>query len=124
MKSDAKATIVPELVAEFVEERVRQFPTKSFALADVTRALTAMLRDSGAAVDLKRVNDAWLSEKLDQHFEKFLERFDWHSQVTVHFASGKGGAGWNRSKRTITVNDEYIHRFNTQGALRAKQASE
>ncbi len=67
MKSDANAKIVPELVAEFVEERVRQFPTKSFALADVTRALTAMLRDSGAAVDLKRVNDAWLSEKLDQH---------------------------------------------------------
>jgi hypothetical protein len=59
--------IVTELVAEFVEERVRQSPTKSFALADVTRALTAMLRDSDAVIDLKRVDDAWLSERLDEH---------------------------------------------------------
>jgi hypothetical protein len=59
--------IVAELVAEFVEERVRQSPSKSFALADVTRALTAMLRDSGGAVDLKRVDDAWLSQRLDEH---------------------------------------------------------
>jgi hypothetical protein len=63
------------------------------------------------------------SNKLDQQFEKFLSSFDWHSQVTVHFAGGKGGAGWNRSKRTITVHDEYIHRFNTQGTLRSKQGS-
>jgi hypothetical protein len=26
-----------------------------------------MVRDSGAAVDLKRVDDAWLSERLDEH---------------------------------------------------------
>jgi hypothetical protein len=63
------------------------------------------------------------SHKLDKEFAKFLGSFDWHSQVTVHFAGGKGGAGWNRSKRTITVHDEYIHRFNTQGALRSKQDS-
>jgi len=63
------------------------------------------------------------TNKLDETFAKFLESFDWHSEVTIHFAGGKGGAGWNRSKRTITVHDEYIHRFNTQGALRLKQDS-
>jgi hypothetical protein len=63
------------------------------------------------------------SHKLDQEFATFLSSFDWHSQVTVHFAGGKGGAGWNRSKRTITVHDEYIHRFNTQGTLHSKRGS-
>ena len=61
------------------------------------------------------------SNKLNEEFAKFLGSFDWHSEVTINFAGGKGGAGWNRSKRTITVHDEYIHRFNTQGALRSKQ---
>jgi hypothetical protein len=59
--------------------------------------------------------------ELDQEFAKHFGSFDWHSEVTIHFASGKGGAGWNRSKRTITVHDEYIHRFNTQGTLRSKK---
>jgi hypothetical protein len=61
------------------------------------------------------------SNKLDKTFAEFLKSFDWHSQVTIHFASGKGGAGWNRSKRTISIHDEYIHRFNAQGDLRSKQ---
>ena len=46
-----------------------------------------------------------------------IQRFDWHSQVSLHFAKGDGGAGWNRSKRTITVHTEYIQRFVRQGAL-------
>ena len=44
-----------------------------------------------------------------------LTRFDWHSQVTIRFAASAGGAGWSRSKRTITVNSEYIRRFLKQG---------
>ncbi|QEG21233.1 DUF4344 domain-containing metallopeptidase [Mariniblastus fucicola] len=47
--------------------------------------------------------------------EAVLRSFDWHSQVTLRFASGDGGAGWNRSARTITVYDEYVRRFNAQG---------
>lgn len=45
-----------------------------------------------------------------------LRRIDWHSQVTVDFVDGGGGAAWNRSKRTVTVNSEYLRRFITQGA--------
>ena len=44
-----------------------------------------------------------------------LKRIDWHSQVTVDFVGGDGGAAWSRSNRTITVNGEYLRRFITQG---------
>jgi hypothetical protein len=44
-----------------------------------------------------------------------LQRIDWHSQVTVDFVGGSGGAAWNRSKRTVTVNSEYLQRFIAQG---------
>lgn len=45
-----------------------------------------------------------------------LQRFDWHSQVKVFFVEGDGGAGWNRSRRTISVRDGYIQRFVNQSA--------
>lgn len=48
-----------------------------------------------------------------------LQRFDWHSQVTIDFAAGDGGAGWSRSKRTITVRSGYVRRFVEQGAKHA-----
>lgn len=54
---------------------------------------------------------------LAEEIRKELGRFDWHSQVTVFFAEGDGGAGWNRSRRTITVNSEYVQRFLKQGAI-------
>lgn len=44
-----------------------------------------------------------------------IESIDWHSQVSVFFAEGEGGAGWSRSKRTITVRDGYVERFVEQG---------
>jgi hypothetical protein len=44
-----------------------------------------------------------------------LARIDWHSQVTVNFVGGTGGAAWNRSSRTINVNGEYLRRFIAQG---------
>lgn len=44
-----------------------------------------------------------------------LRSFDWHSTVTVAFVDGDGGAGWSRSKRTVTVNSQYVARFISQG---------
>lgn len=45
-----------------------------------------------------------------------LERFDWHSQVTIAFEPGPGGASWSRNGRTITVRSGYTERFVRQGA--------
>jgi hypothetical protein len=72
MTTNARAKILNELLAEFVEERVRQSPNRTFALADVTRALGDMLRDADAAIELKRDDEARLSVWLDQH--PFLQR--------------------------------------------------
>lgn len=52
-----------------------------------------------------------------------FQRIDWHSQVTVEFVGGSGGAGWNRSKRTVTVNSEYLQRFIAQGVKAEAQAA-
>lgn len=60
------------------------------------------------------------SRGLTDEIEKVVKRFDWHSQITVHFSEGEGGAGWNRSRRTITVYAEYIQRFMAQGKLAAE----
>ncbi len=51
-----------------------------------------------------------------------LERIDWHSQVTVEFVGDAQGAGWNRSKRTITVGGEYLRRFVAQAVKAEAQA--
>lgn len=53
--------------------------------------------------------------------EKAMRSFDWHSSVSLYFAGGEGGAGWNRSRRMITVYDEYVHRFNCQALVHAKR---
>ena len=58
--------------------------------------------------------------KLHREIDDALKSFDWHSQVKVVFASGDGGAGWSRSKRTVTVQDGYVRRFNRQSILRTK----
>lgn len=57
------------------------------------------------------------SGQLADEVKTALGRFDWHSTVVVFFAEGDGGAGWNRGRRTITVNSEYIQRFIAQGKL-------
>jgi hypothetical protein len=54
---------------------------------------------------------------ITQEIETAVKRFDWHSQITVQFVEGDGGAGWNRSRRTITVYSEYVQRFIEQGKL-------
>lgn len=52
---------------------------------------------------------------LQAELESIVTRFDWHSQVTVRFVAADGGAGWNRSARTITVPSAYMRRFVGQG---------
>ena len=59
---------------------------------------------------------------LASTIQSAVERFDWHSQVTVDFVGGSGGAAWSRSKRTITVNSEYLQRFIAQGVKAEAQA--
>ena len=57
------------------------------------------------------------SSGILQELATVIGRFDWHSQVTIHFTDGDGGAGWSRSRRTITVHSEYIRRFIQQGTI-------
>lgn len=64
------------------------------------------------------------SLKLRQQVEAIVQQFDWHSQVTIHFADDDGKASWSRSKRTITVNREYIDRFIRQGKTAVPAASD
>ena len=52
---------------------------------------------------------------LRSAIESMLRRIDWHSQVTVDFVGGEGGAAWSRSQRTIKVSGEYLRRFIAQG---------
>lgn len=52
---------------------------------------------------------------LGSEIESALRRFDWHSQVTVRFVDGDGGAAWSRSGRSITVHSQYVRRFIAQG---------
>jgi len=62
-----------------------------------------------------------LGEKaLAKELESALRSFDWHSQVTIRFASGDGGAGWSRSRRTVQVRDGYVRRFVRQGKSNTK----
>jgi hypothetical protein len=63
------------------------------------------------------VVDQLCANGLADEFRTALERFDWHSQVTLRFVDGEGGAGWSRSKRTITVHGDYVRRFVEQGRL-------
>ena len=52
---------------------------------------------------------------LASEIESAVKRFDWHSQVTIRFVAGDGGAAWSRSSRTITVHSAYVRRFVEQG---------
>ena len=57
------------------------------------------------------------SDGLAEELASVIKRFDWHSQTTIHFVEGDGGASWSRSKRTITVHGEYVRRFVEQGKV-------
>lgn len=56
-----------------------------------------------------------LGDGLGEELRTAIQRFDWHSQVAIAFEEGEGGAGWSRSKRTVTVRGEYVRRFVEQG---------
>ena len=60
---------------------------------------------------------------LASTIESALQRIDWHSQVTVEFVRDSGGAAWSRSKRTVTVNSEYLQRFIAQGVKAEAQVA-
>ena len=62
-----------------------------------------------------RFSEAISGSKMLREIESAIKSLDWHSQIKVRFAAGNGGAAWSRSKRTITINDEYINRFIKQG---------
>ncbi|MGZ8940244.1 MAG: DUF4344 domain-containing metallopeptidase [Limisphaerales bacterium] len=66
---------------------------------DPSCKLAAQIRDNGLATEIASA----------------LKRFDWHSQVTVAFDQGDGGAAWSRSTRSISVKSEYVRRFIHQG---------
>ncbi len=58
--------ILDELVAEFVEERVRQFPTRSFGVTDIVRALATALGDAGQT-ELTTKDHQKIARLLDEH---------------------------------------------------------
>lgn len=64
---DGRAKIVAELVAEFVEERVRLFPTTTFGVDEVKRALGAALQEAEETVELKPSDDTLIPAILDRH---------------------------------------------------------
>ncbi|MEL7239824.1 MAG: DUF4344 domain-containing metallopeptidase [Planctomycetota bacterium] len=66
--------------------------------------------DEGDAV-LQRLGESALATEM----EYALRRFDWHSQVTLRFLEGDGGASWDRSRRAITLRRQLVDRFRKQG---------
>jgi hypothetical protein len=82
---------------------------------DVRSKEARVVCDEGLGLGAQPSAAALLAE-----LETIVTRFDWHSQVTIHFATGDGGASWSRGKRTITVHNGYVGRFVDQGK-RAKQ---
>jgi len=78
------------------------------------------LRSEEARVVCDAENEALAqvgSVGLVAELESIITRFDWHSQVSIRFAAGDGGAAWNRAKRTVTVHSEYLRRFVEQGKV-------
>ncbi len=67
MTSHRKSTMVGELLADYVEERVRQFPSAAFDLAGVKRSLNGVLKEGQAGFDLGAADDRALATLLDQH---------------------------------------------------------
>ena len=62
-----RTTIIAELLQDYVEERVRQFPTQSFDLDAVKRTLREPLREAQAGFDLGPGHDREIAAFLDQH---------------------------------------------------------
>ncbi len=67
MGADARAKIVLELAAEFVEDHVRTRSAQPFGMAEVKRSLGTMLQEADVALDLRSADEQWLSDWLDRH---------------------------------------------------------
>ncbi|MEM6331145.1 MAG: DUF4344 domain-containing metallopeptidase [Planctomycetota bacterium] len=67
--------------------------------------------------------DRFYRSPVVEEFTNAIEAFDWHSQITIQFRTGRGGAAWNRSQRSITVYSEYLERLVRQGVEATKQAA-
>lgn len=122
-------------VAKIVGMSEREISRASDYGADIHRAwrrtLTPLMMPVGKGSTEARVRaDDATREFVDagepnllSTVESAVKRIDWHSQVTVDFVGGNGGAAWNRSNRTIKVNGEYLRRFIAQGVKAQAQAA-
>jgi hypothetical protein len=63
----SQASMLDALTAEFVEERVRHSPKKSFDLAEAARALTEMLAETGEKVSFTQRDLDTITSLLDRH---------------------------------------------------------
>ena len=54
------------------------------------------------------------SSGLFSSMREFLAKFDWHSQITLHFDHCDSGANWSRKQKRILVCDDLITRFEQQ----------
>lgn len=118
-------------VAEIVGMSEREIRMAHDYGADIHRAwrrtLTPLMMPEGKRSTETRIRaDAATQQfvefgepSLISTIESAITRIDWHSQITVEFVSSTGGAAWNRGKRTITVNSEYLRRFIAQGVKAA-----
>ena len=80
-------------------------------------------KEARLACDPDSVMGSTINEgPLGRDIQKSLKSFDWHSQVKVFFSQGDGSAGWNRSRRTVTVKDGYVERFVKQGKKLASES--
>lgn len=92
------------------------------------RILQRLWMPAGVASNEARVvldSDGGLADELrasglPSELETAVRRFDWHSQVTIRFTQGDGGAAWSRASRTINVNSAYVRRFIEQGEAIAR----
>jgi hypothetical protein len=122
-------------VAEVVGMSEREISRAGDYGADIHRAwrrtLTPLIMptDKGSTEARIRADDATQAfveagePSLLSTIESAIKRIDWHSQVTVDFVGGNGGAAWSRSDRTIKVNGEYLRRFIAQGVKAQAQAA-
>lgn len=120
----SKYGAVADLVGMSVDDRKRAADYGAEVHRSWRRVLRPLWMPDGVASAEARVvcdGDAGVVQQLREHglpgeLEAIARRFDWHSQVTILFTDGAGGAGWSRSKRTVTVHGGYVRRFVAHGA--------
>ncbi len=67
MAQKKHASMLDELVAEFIEERVRRFPGIAFDLDLVVREISGMLTEAGEKVVLSAQDRTRISDLLERH---------------------------------------------------------